>query len=373
MTGQEQPERAQPEQTQAECALPERVQPEQAGTPCSAANGKSCPESFPFCKTVSAAGAEASAPRPEKGRFAPTPSGRMHLGNVFCALLAWLSAKSAGGTMVLRIEDLDTLRCSPVYTRQIMDDLAWLGLTWDEGGEMPGYVQSGESARYAAAVECIARQARVYPCYCSRTTVRAAAAPHPADAEPVYAGTCRSLTPAQRAAFEKAGRKASLRVTVPDEVISFTDGVCGAQRENLAADCGDFILRRSDGGYAYQLAVVADDARMGVTQVVRGRDLLSSTARQLWLYRLLDAAPPRFFHIPMLCDAAGRRLAKRDRDFDMGAVRARCTPQQLTGALGRLAGLGDGSPCTPAALCAAFSWDSIPRADICVDPAALLG
>ena len=306
---------------------------------------------------------------PPVGRFAPTPSGRMHVGNVFCALLAWLSAKSAGGRMVLRIEDLDPDRCSEAHARQMLDDLAWLGLPWDEGGLVPGYVQSGESARYAQAAQCVAAKARVYPCYCTRSQLHAPSAPHFSDGTPLYDGRCRALPQAQRAALEAAGRHGALRVQVPDETICFTDGVYGPQQQNLARECGDFVLRRADGVFAYQLAVVVDDARMGVTQVVRGRDLLSSAARQIWLHRLLGALPPQFYHVPLLCAPDGRRLSKREKDLDMGSLRARYTPQQLVGLLARCAGQGDGSPCTPAALCRTFCWARVPRGDLCVDAA----
>ena len=208
------------------------------------------------------------------GRFAPSPSGRMHLGNVFSAMLAWLSIRSCGGRLVLRIEDLDPDRCRPAYADTLKRDLEWLGLTWDTE-------QTPQSLRGEAYREMFSRleeQGLIYPCYCSRTELHAASAPHASDGTVLYAGTCRNLTPEERAAKTKAP---CWRVRVPDADISFTDGVQGEYTQNLAHGCGDFILRRADGVYAYQLAVVTDDAEAGVTRVVRGSDLLSYAAADL--------------------------------------------------------------------------------------------
>ena len=222
----------------------------------------------------------------EKGRFAPSPSGRMHLGNLMCSLLAWLSARASGGQVVLRIEDLDAARCPRTYADLLEQDLAWLGLVWDEGGSAGGpdgpYYQSERFEIYKQYYDKLNALGLVYPCFCSRSQLHAASAPHRADGQVVYPGTCRGLSPEEvtRRALKKAP---AWRVQVPDRVIGFTDGHLGHYEENLAADCGDFYLRRGDGVYAYQLAVVVDDALMGVTQVVRGADLLSSTPRQLWL------------------------------------------------------------------------------------------
>ena len=225
------------------------------------------------------------------GRYAPSPSGRMHLGNLMCCLLAWLSAKSKGGQVLLRIEDLDTQRCPRVFADAIIDDLAWLGLAAD-GPQLPVY-QSERAEIYQRYYDILDRRGLVYPCFCSRSQLHAASAPHRSDGQVVYAGTCRGLTPAEVAERCKI-RAPAWRVQVPDETISFTDGHMGMYEENLARDCGDFYLRRADGVFAYQLAVVVDDALMGVTEVVRGSDLLSSTPRQLWLYRELGLTPPTF-------------------------------------------------------------------------------
>lgn len=238
------------------------------------------------------------------GRYAPSPSGRMHLGNLLCCLLAWLSAKSKGGQVLLRIEDLDTLRCPRHFADAIVEDLAWLGLSAD-GPEPPVY-QSERSEIYLHYYKELERRGMVYPCFCSRSQLHAASAPHRSDGQVLYAGTCRNLTPEQVA--EKAKTRApAWRVRVPDEEIDFTDGHLGPYAENLARDCGDFYLRRADGVFAYQLAVVVDDALMGVTEVVRGADLLSSTPRQLWLYRELGLQAPQFYHLPLLLAADGRR------------------------------------------------------------------
>ena len=206
------------------------------------------------------------------GRFAPSPSGRLHLGNLACSLLAWLSAKHQGGKIVLRIEDLDAERCPRKYADQLEEDLSWLGLVWDEGGSHGGphgpYYQSECAPVYEEAYAKLAAQGLVYPCFCSRSQLHAASAPHTSDGNVIYPGTCRDLTPEEVA--EKRKHKApAYRVRVPDENVRFVDGCMGPHTENLLRDCGDFYLRRADGVFAYQLAVVVDDARMGVTEVVR--------------------------------------------------------------------------------------------------------
>ena len=287
------------------------------------------------------------------GRFAPSPSGRMHLGNVFSALLAWLSVRSRNGRMLLRIEDLDPDRCRPDYIETLKRDLDWLGLDWDEE-QTP---QSMRADAYHAEFERLRALGLVYPCYCSRAELHAASAPHASDGNVIYAGTCRSLTEAERAAKTRAP---AWRVIVPDTVITVQDGLQGAYSENLARDCGDFIIRRSDGVYAYQLAVVTDDAAGGVTEVVRGRDLLSSVPRQVWLQKTLGFPTPAYYHVPLLLAPDGRRLSKREKSLDLGALRERCTPEQLVGTLAFLAGLQpECAPVTAAALAADFTWKSI--------------
>ena len=294
------------------------------------------------------------------GRFAPSPSGRMHLGNVFSALLAWLSVRNQGGRMLLRIEDLDPDRCRPEYAETLKRDLDWLGLDWD-AEQTP---QSRRTEAYRAEFDKLAALGLVYPCYCSRAELHAASAPHTSDGTVVYAGTCRDLTPEQRAVKTRAP---AWRVRVPDERITVHDGLQGLWQEDLARDCGDFIIRRSDGVYAYQLAVVVDDARMGVTEVVRGADLLSSTARQLYLYRLLGLPAPKFAHCPLLLASDGRRLSKRDGDQSLENLRARYTAEDIVGRLAYAYGLQEEpAPRTPESLIKDFSWDKVPKKDICL-------
>lgn len=292
------------------------------------------------------------------GRFAPSPSGRMHLGNVFSALLAWLSMRSQGGRMLLRMEDLDPDRCRPEYMETLRDDLDWLGLDWDEE-QTP---QSRRTDAYRAEFEKLSQLGLVYPCYCSRAELHAASAPHASDGTAIYAGTCRDLTPEERA---QKTRRPAWRVRVPEEQITFHDRLQGAYTENLARDCGDFIVRRSDGVYAYQLAVVTDDAEGGVTEVVRGRDLLSSSPRQIWLQRMLGLPAVEYCHVPLLVAPDGRRLSKRERDLDLGALRQLYTPEQLIGKLAALADLQpEAAPVRAWELASWFSWEQVPCGNI---------
>ena len=310
---------------------------------------------------------------PVTGRFAPTPSGRMHLGNLFCSLLAWLAAKKEGGRVVLRMEDLDQLRTSSVYAAQAEADLQFLGLFWDEGGSLGGphapYDQGSRSPYYQELLGRLEALGLVYPCFCSRAELHAANAPHASDGEVVYAGTCRGLT--REEIVEKSRKRPpALRLKVPAEKVAFVDGHYGLVEQDLAAECGDFILRRSDGVFAYQLAVVADDAAMGVTQVVRGRDLLSSAPRQLYLYRLLGFPEPAFAHAPLLLAGDGRRLSKRDRDVSLEALEEKgLTGPEIVGRLAFLAGLLDRPEAArPQDLLPVFAWDKVPREDVCLPP-----
>lgn len=306
-----------------------------------------------------------------KGRFAPSPTGRMHLGNVYSALLSWLSARSQGGHWLLRIEDLDPQRSRLDYAQLIEDDLAWLGLTWDDGGLAAGCRQSLRSDVYEHALNRLAvmRDAEgrqlTYPCRCTRADILATQAPHESDGRVVYRGTCR---PERLAAGERQpdpSRPAATRLRVPDAEIRFVDGHYGPQAVNLAVECGDFIVRRADGAWAYQLAVVVDDAEMGVTEVVRGRDLLLSVPQQLYLYGLLGYEAPRFCHLPLLCNAAGQRLSKRDRSLDMEHLRRRYTAEEVVGRLAHLAGLLPcPEPVRPQDLVPLFAWDKVPTSDI---------
>ncbi len=305
------------------------------------------------------------------GRFAPTPSGRMHLGNVFSALMAWLGARSAGGQMVLRIEDLDARAQNPQVADDLMRDLEWLGLDWDQG---PFY-QSRRRELYRQAVDDLSARGLTYPCFCSRADLHAAQAPHASDGTYIYQGTCSNLTPSQVAEKSKT-RPPATRLVVPGATdpagtITFVDQVFGPQHEVLASDCGDFIICRSDGVFAYQLAVVVDDGLMGVNQVVRGMDLLGSCARQTYLAHLLGFEAPTYAHVPLLVAPDGRRLAKREKDLDLGALRAAgVTAQQIIGLLAGAAGLIEaGQGIMPRDLIEPFSWDKIAarRRNIVVD------
>ena len=288
----------------------------------------------------------------------------MHLGNLWSSLLAWLAARSAGGRMVLRLEDLDPDRCTQAWCDQVMRDLEWLGLDWDNE---PVY-QSRRTPAYEAAFRQLEEKRLVYPCFCTRAERMAASAPHRSDGQAVYDGRCRRLTAEQREDLARQ-RNPAWRLAVPDRAGSFRDLLQGMYEENLLRDCGDFILRRSDGVYAYQLAVVVDDAWMGVTQVVRGSDLLSSTPRQRYLLELLGCPAPEYGHVPLLLAPDGRRLAKRDRDQELGALQQRFTARELVGRLAHLAGLiPEAAPVSPEELVPLFAGEKLPRRDIAMEP-----
>ena len=293
-----------------------------------------------------------------KGRFAPSPTGRMHLGNVFSALLSWLSAKSQGGTWLLRIEDIDPQRSRQEYAELIMDDLHWLGLDWDEGP----YYQSERGDIYEHYLKQLTDNGLTYPCYCTRADILATQAPHESDGRVVYKGPCRNLAPGV-----KTG-PAAIRMKVPSEgkgILSFTDGHYGMQTIDLTTHCGDFIVRRKDGAWAYQLAVVVDDALMGINEVVRGCDLLLSSPQQIYLAQQLGFAPPHFTHLPLLCNKQGQRLSKRDQSLDMAALRTSNTPEEIIGMLAHAAGLQQSNePITAQELVGEFSWDKIPTNNI---------
>lgn len=295
------------------------------------------------------------------GRIAPSPSGLMHLGNAFSALLAWAFARSENGEFVVRLEDLDERCRNPAYVKGVLDDLRWLGIEWD--GEP--FVQTERVAAYEEALGHIANKAELYPCFCSRADLHAASAPHASDGTPLYAGTCFSMDPDERDALALERRHA-LRLHVPDETISFVDAIQGPYAQNLASECGDFVLRRSDGVFAYQLVCVVDDIASGVTQVVRGSDLLSSTPRQALLYKLLDAPVPKFAHHPLLLAPDGRRLSKRDGDSTIAGMRAwGVAPEAIVGYLAYLAGQVEaGESMGAPELLDIFDASRIPREDI---------
>lgn len=299
-----------------------------------------------------------------KGRFAPSPTGRMHLGNVYAALLSWLSAKSKGGEWVLRIEDIDPTRSKQEFADRIMDDLEWLGLTWD--GEVT--YQSKRQDIYEHYFELLRKEGLLYPCFCSRADLLATQAPHESDGRVVYKGTCRDLNPADY----PQGITPAWRMRVPDETIETTDGHYGAYRVHLPTEIGDFIVRRKDGAFAYQLVVVVDDLTMGITEVVRGRDLLLSTSQQLFLAQTLrylntEKVFPEvsYAHFPLLMNEAGQRLSKRDKSLDMGVLREQHSAQEIIGFIAHLAGITPTQhPITPQELLPLFKWEKIPTEDI---------
>ncbi len=304
-----------------------------------------------------------------RGRFAPSPTGDLHLGNARTALLAWLDARSQGGVFVLRMEDLDPQRSRPAAAVQILDDLKWLGLDWEEGPDLGGafapYEQSRRAEIYRVAVERLLDDGRAFRCSCSRADVaRAAGAPHASEEGARYPGTCRA-GPAQ------PGGPTAVRLRVDAGSVSFVDRVAGAQSFDVAA-AGDFVMQRADGVAAYQLAVAVDDAAMGITRVVRGDDLLSSTPRQLLVYRALGLPPPEFAHVPLLVGADGQRLAKRGGALALGALRARgVRPERLVGWLAATAGVGDGQAAQPGELVAGFRIDRVVREPAVVTESAL--
>ena len=290
------------------------------------------------------------------GRFAPTPSGRMHLGNVFSALMAWASVRSQNGSLILRVEDLDIRAHNPQYTSLLLDDLQWLGLTWDKGP----YYQSKRTELYQEALSDLRQQGLLYPCFCSRADLHAAQAPHASDGTYVYARTCRNLSKSEREELAKHKIPAT-RIRVPNKTYAFEDKVYGQTSQNLFKLCGDFIVQRADEIFAYQLAVVVDDADMGVTEVVRGSDLLSSTPRQLYLQDVLGLSHLTYAHLPLLVAPDGRRLSKRNHDLDLGVLRSQGkTPEEILGFLAYCVGLTEeNEPLSAVQIANRFSWETL--------------
>ncbi len=307
----------------------------------------------------------------KRGRYAPTPSGDLHLGNCRTALLAWLSVRAAGGAFVLRMEDLDKPREKPGAAQRILESLRWLGLDWDEGPDVGGphgpYVQSERGHHYDDAIERLLAKGAAFSCICSRAEVAAASsAPHLGEDGPRYPGTCR---PAPDAAPKQLGRRApSIRLIVPPGLEGFDDLHRGPQRLDVQAEVGDFVIRRADGVAAYQLAVTVDDAAMGITEVLRGDDLLSSTPRQLLLYRALGLEAPSFFHVPLLLGEGGARLAKRNGARSLPELRAAGEdPRAICGHLASLSGLAEwGARLTPAELITRWDPARLPRLATCI-------
>lgn len=296
------------------------------------------------------------------GRFAPTPSGEMHAGNLLCALLSYLSVKSIGGKFLVRIEDLDRERCPRATSEKVLFTLDRLGLKSDE----KPIFQSERDEVYREKERELANMVRIYPCFCTRAQIHAAEAPRLRDGSLIYAGVCRNLTGTQ--IKEKAAlRTPCYRIEAPDKEIVFTDKIAGESKQNLKEECGDFILRRSDGVYAYQFAVCVDDGESGVTQVVRGNDLLSSAHRQIWLLRLLGYHVPDYYHIPLVCDGSGRKLSKSEGDSAARLVES-YPPERVLGFLAYCAGIIDKNrPASLEELTACFSWQKVRKNRILLD------
>lgn len=305
--------------------------------------------------------------RPPRGRLAPSPTGHLHLGNAWSFLLCWLAVRSAGGSLVLRMEDIDPERSRPHFAEDIMRDLAWLGLDWDEGPDVGGpfapYTQAARRNRYAEVIDHLTGLGHTYPCYCTRKELKTmASAPHLEDVGPMYPGTCLGLGVAERREREAQGRRPTLRLHGEGDV-RFEDLVHGEVQMGWAECGGDFPLRRSDGVIAYQLAVAVDDMDQDISLVVRGADILPCTPRQLLLFRLLSAHAPQYAHVPLLLDHEGGRLAKRHQSCELRALREQgVSPKAIAGHLAHLAGLLPiCAAVTPAELLGLFAWEKISR------------
>ena len=321
-----------------------------------------------------------SDPSRPTGRLAPSPTGGLHLGHARTFLVAWLSGRSRGGRVVYRVEDLDAGRVRGESIAGAMADLAWLGLDWDHGPDRGGpeapYVQSERGGLYAEALDRLRAEELVYPCTCTRADIaRAASAPHAEDEGPTYPGTCSG-----RSVADAAGLPAGFawRFRVPSGQVEWDDGVRGRVALDPARLGGDFVVARAEVGTSYQLAVVVDDAMMGVTEVVRGDDLVASTPRQILLYHALGHAPPTFAHLPLVLGADGRRLAKRDGALKLATLRAAgADPHHLVGVLARSCGWSAAiEPSAPAAWLGRFDLATIPAQPWTVAPdvlAALMG
>lgn len=280
-------------------------------------------------------------------RFAPSPTGRIHAGNIFSYLINWLETKRRGGKILLRIEDLDQSRARDEYVDYILHDLEMLGLTWD--GEV--LFQSKRNMVYEHAFQKLKNTAELYPCFCTRASIYAASAPH-ANEQLVYPGTCYGLSIAERVAkqeeLSQQHRHSSIRIHMPQSTIAFKDMYQGASSFDLAYDCGDCVIQRSDGGYSYNLAVVVDDAASGVNLIVRGCDLLPVTPMHIYLQQLLNYSRPQYAHVPLLISKEGRRIAKRDNDASLDEMLVKYKrPEAILGHIAFVAGLIQyDEPCT---------------------------
>lgn len=302
------------------------------------------------------------------GRLAPSPTGAQHVGNARTYLIGWLAARSRGGKVVLRIEDIDSPRIKAGAAEQALDDLRWLGFDWDEGP----IVQTQRLSFYREAFEALQARELVYPCTCTRSDVEhAASAPHLEHEGPAYPGTCAGRRVADAAFL--GDRPFSWRFRLPPTTPAFDDGYRGHTQLDLRQLGGDFVVWKSSGTPAYQLAVVADDAAQGVTEVIRGDDLIPSTPRQLLLYAALGLQPPRFTHVPLVVGPDGRRLAKRHGDTRLASLRAAgVKPESLLGLLAWSCGwLEKIEPILARDLLPLFRLEKIPRQSFVLEPALL--
>ena len=298
-------------------------------------------------------------------RLAPSPTGALHLGNARTLLANWLLARQNGWKIILRIEDLDGPRIKPGADRQAIDDLRWLGIDWDEG---PIY-QSSRLETYANAVQQLIENGRAYPCICSRREIDlSASAPHAEDGSNVYPGTCRGKFKTVDEARAATGRNPAIRFAVEQEQIEFTDSFAGHQTFDVQRQLGDFVISKTDGTPAYQLAVVVDDAQMQVNEVIRGDDLLDSTPRQILLYRALGMAEriPRYTHLPLVIGEDGRRLAKRHGDTRIATYREAGVPvERILALMARWLGIKEVADLVSAqSLLDSFHLDRIPKQPI---------
>lgn len=301
------------------------------------------------------------------GRFAPSPSGYMHMGNLLAMLLAWLDGRAQNGKIIFRMEDLDPARSKPEYIEAMVSDFRWLGLDWDVGFPEPGYSQSRRTDIYEDAFRTLKNKGLVYPCWCTRAQrLAAASAPHPGEEVFDPGCPCSRLTEAQKAELFASGRKPAWKIRTPDIDVTIDDGHYGPFSQNLAREAGDFILRRADGVFAYQLAVSVDDMLMGVNRVVRGRDLLSSAPQQSWLIETLGGIAPSYCHTPLLISEKGK-LSKRLGSLSTQALREDMTPEALIGKLAFLCGLlPKPAPISARELVPLFSWEQVTKPDISI-------
>lgn len=309
-----------------------------------------------------------------RGRLAPSPTGHLHLGNIWSFLLCWLAVRSKGGSLVLRMEDIDPDRSRQEYADDIMRDLEWLGIDWDEGPDVGGpyapYTQSLRLDRYAEVIDDLTKAGHTFPCFCTRKELRSlASAPHAGDYGAPYPGICLHLTEAERKERMANGRKPAIRLHGSMKDIPFTDRIRGHISLSWDECGGDFPIRRSDGVIAYQLAVAVDDIDQRITQIVRGDDILHCTPRQIYIYSLLGAPLPEYAHVPLVLDAAGERLAKRHQHFEIRRLReGGASAKGIIGYLAHRAGLiSAAEPVLPENLVPLFDFSLLPNTAITLE------